>query len=299
MVNGRRQPNEVVRLTFLDNALPYYNQGLSVVPAQVVGKWPLVKWKPWQQITPDPEQLRIWAKRWPQANVAIITGRISGLVVIDIDRAHDGFATLEQLEQANGRITRSAVVETPSGGRHIYLQHPGGRVRPTAGVLGPGVDVRGDGGLVLAPPSRRASGQYRWIIGDPGQVPPMPEWLRLLVQPPPRVPREPVRPVRKPLPFAPHQHGYWQAALAGEVADLQQKTAGTCHGALVKSATRLGSLHHLGMTEADVDRIVEDLADAALTNAAEPRNRAKALETARECFENGTAYKRLPKGRAS
>jgi Bifunctional DNA primase/polymerase, N-terminal len=71
----------------------------------------------------------------------------------------------------------TAVVETPSGGWHVYMQHPGEHVAPSAGKLGPGLDIRGDGGIALLPPSRRGDGAYWWAIGGPSTVPAMPVWF--------------------------------------------------------------------------------------------------------------------------
>jgi len=70
-------PDDVV--TNLDAALAYCAAGWSVVPARVTGKRALVTWKPWQQTAPDPTQLRIWWRRWPRANLAVITGQVSGV----------------------------------------------------------------------------------------------------------------------------------------------------------------------------------------------------------------------------
>jgi hypothetical protein len=185
-------------MTALAWALAYEREGLSVVPARLVGKRALVPWKPWQQTAADREQLRIWWRRWPRANVAIITGRVSGLVVVDVDPAYGGWDTLAKVEADHQLLDRSAAVETPSGGRHYWLRHPGGRLsnsaKPIRDRYGPGVDIRGDGGLVLAPPSVRVAGEYSWRVGGPATIPEMPGWLVELLRPPP-APRRPTRPV--------------------------------------------------------------------------------------------------------
>jgi hypothetical protein len=179
-------------------ALSYERAGLSVVPARLVGKRPLVAWKPWQQTPADPDQLRIWWKRWPKANIAIITGAVSGLVVVDVDPAYSGPATLAAMEADHLLLDRSAAVETPSGGRHYWMRHPGGRLSNSNKAIrdryGAGVDIRGDGGLVLAPPSVRVAGCYSWRVGGPATIPQMPGWLVELLRPPPS-PRRPTRPV--------------------------------------------------------------------------------------------------------
>ena len=186
-----------------DAALAYCAAGWSVIPARVTGKRALVQWKPWQATAPDPEQLRIWWRRWPRANVAVITGRVSGVVVVDIDTGHGGLGTLTAME-ADHLLDRSATVETPSGGQHYWFRHPGGRLSNSAKAIrdryGPGVDIRGDGGLVLAPPSVRAAGEYRWRVGSPSTVPPMPAWLVDLLRTRPPEPRREVSEPSYPTP---------------------------------------------------------------------------------------------------
>ena len=113
--------------------------------------------------TTDPATIAAWWRRWPTANVAIRTGAASGLVVIDIDPPHGGDASLARLTTQHRDDVPAVSVRTGSGGSHIYLAHPGGLVRNTAGRLGDGIDVRGDGGYVIAPPSRHPSGgTYAW-----------------------------------------------------------------------------------------------------------------------------------------
>jgi hypothetical protein len=163
-------------------ALSYAQLGWSVVPAAIASKRALVPWKPWQQTPADLDQVRAWWHRWPRANVAVITGRVSNLVVLDLDTRHDGWASLAKLEATYGAVPDAATVETPSGGLHLYLRHPGGRVANSAGRLGDGLDTRGDGGLALAPPSRRYGGAYAWAVGGPETIPAMPEWLHELVR---------------------------------------------------------------------------------------------------------------------
>jgi Bifunctional DNA primase/polymerase, N-terminal len=94
-------------------ALDYYHQGWSVVPVAVAGKRALVPWKVWQHSRPDPDQLAAWWRRWPAANLAVVTGRVSGLVVVDVDVRHGGDRTLAELEAEHGDLPMLAMVETP------------------------------------------------------------------------------------------------------------------------------------------------------------------------------------------
>lgn len=108
----------------------------------------------------DPTQIRAWWERWPDANVGIATG--AGLVVIDIDPRSGGDDSIVDLRRSLGALPDTIESLTGGGGRHIYLSAPC-EVRNSAGVLGAGIDVRGDGGYVVAPPSTHASGRaYAW-----------------------------------------------------------------------------------------------------------------------------------------
>lgn len=141
----------------------------------------------------DPAQIRAWWKRWPLANVGIATGR--GLVVLDVDPRNDGAESLSDLLTSLGQLPDTVEVLTGGGGRHIYLSAvdtTAGKVfevRNSASVLGRGVDVRGDGGYVVAPPSSHQSGQpYRWEASSRPEEKPVapcpPAWLRALTDRP-------------------------------------------------------------------------------------------------------------------
>lgn len=94
---------------------------------------------------------------WPDANVAVVTGAISGIVVIDVDPRHGGDESVRDLE-----ITPTTTALTGGGGCHYIYQHPGSTIPNGANLL-PGIDVRGDGGYIIAPPSVHSSGrQYEW-----------------------------------------------------------------------------------------------------------------------------------------
>ncbi|RMD78796.1 MAG: DNA primase [Gammaproteobacteria bacterium] len=144
-------------------------------------KRPLVPWQSLQHHRPSPREVVRWFRRWPRANVGIVTGRISGLVVLDVDPAHGGEASLARLEEAHGPLPETVACRTGGGGRHLYFAHPGGVVRNRAG-LAQGLDLRGDGGYVVAPPSVHLSGaRYAWESGRSPweqELAPLPEWLR-------------------------------------------------------------------------------------------------------------------------
>ena len=107
--------------------------------------------------TLDEKEIRRWWATWPDANIGIATG--GGLVVLDVDPRHDGDSSLEALEGEYGEIvTRS--VRTGGGGLHLYLQGD----LPSRGAFRPGLDLKAEGGYVVAPPSLHVSErQYKWM----------------------------------------------------------------------------------------------------------------------------------------
>ena len=117
-----------------------------------------------------------WWETWPNANIAIATGTESGLVVLDVDVGVGGDASLCTFTDEHGRLPDTPTVLTGGGGLHYYFAHPGEIVRNSAGKLGAGLDIRGDGGYVVAPPSVHRSGSlYEWARAcEPA---PTPGWL--------------------------------------------------------------------------------------------------------------------------
>ena len=105
--------------------------------------------------TTDLGQIRLWWSRWPDANIGIPAGERSGLLILDVDVDHHGFASLNALEEEHGQFPKTLTVRTGGGGIHIYLKYPPGcEIRNSVGRVGLGLDVRGEGGYTIAPPSR-------------------------------------------------------------------------------------------------------------------------------------------------
>ncbi len=143
-----------------------------------------------KEATTDPAAIVAWWRKWPEANVGLATGPASGLLVIDIDPDKGGSESFAEVFDTHGDIPETVEVQTGGGGRHIYLAYPAGvRVANSSGKIGPGIDVRGDGGYVVAPPSlHRSGGQYGFVDGPAaGQLPPdrspcpAPDWLLSLL----------------------------------------------------------------------------------------------------------------------
>jgi hypothetical protein len=136
--------------------------------------------------TIDKVIIKAWWEKWPKANVAVLTGSASGIMVVDIDPRNGGDVSLKKLERlGNFPITPTAF--TGGGGLHFILEHPGNgaRIGNKSKLAGyEGVDFKGDGGYILAAPSRHMSGkQYTWKYPHIGtRVVPPPPWLKKIIE---------------------------------------------------------------------------------------------------------------------
>ncbi len=150
-------------------------------------KHPRIAWEWLQGDAVDEDQLRTWWTRWPDANVGVVTGAWSGVVVLDVDPRNGGDGSLAELERVGGAAPVTPESSTGGGGRHLWFRHPGRPVR--SAPLAAGLDVKGDGGVAIAPPSRHASGRrYEWIEGR------SPADVELAALPAWAVPQRPRRP---------------------------------------------------------------------------------------------------------
>jgi hypothetical protein len=174
--------------------------GWEVFPARFKktkeGKWQKFSWKSakssngcnWGKTTNPDEICKDFAKRNRTA-VGIATGIGSGIFVIETDTVegghdHDGSVALRELEAKYGKLPDTREAISPTGSRHRYYTHPGNGTWITSRAIAPGVDVKGDGGMVIAPPSVRPDvGAYRWLnalaIADLPAA-----WLELLIEKP-------------------------------------------------------------------------------------------------------------------
>lgn len=220
--------------------------------------------------TTDAAQIRSWWARWPDANVAVRTGEVSGIVVVDIDPDHGGEESLARLVSDHGALPPGRTVRTGSGGRHLYFSHPGTPVRNDAGRrLGPGIDIRGEGGYAIAPPSRHVSGARYTVASDGSLLPDFPAWLGDLLQrrDPPWRPPAPARDTDwSPSAWA-------RAALDGELRRLRDATVGTRNHTLNRIAFRVGQIVGGGhLDEGAVEQAL--LAQAAVIGLGEREARA-------------------------
>ncbi len=113
--------------------------------------------------TTEVETIKAWWADHPDANIGLPTGSENGIFVFDIDPKNGGDTSLSSLESEHGPLPATLKVKTGSGGQHFYFLYPKGGARNSAGKLGSGIDVRGDGGYVVAPPSMHVAGdRYSW-----------------------------------------------------------------------------------------------------------------------------------------
>ena len=158
-------------------AKKYVEQGWQVFPLQPRQKTPIVKWA--DVATTDEKMAVGWWDNDPDANIGIACGKRSGIVVLDVDVDKNGYESLAALRDEWGELPETAIAKTGGGGEHIFFKHPGIEIRNSAGKLGPGLDIRGDGGYVVAAPSIHPNGQsYEWVV-KPREVglADMPKWL--------------------------------------------------------------------------------------------------------------------------
>jgi len=179
-------------------ALEAVGRGWSVVPMHTAtagrcscgdpscpapGKHTHIAWKRRMREAATTEQVRQWWRRWPEANLGVVSGAVSGLVVLDIDPRHAGGDSLALFESIHGPVPHTVESLTGGGGQHLYFRHPGTAV--PCRTMAPGLDLKGDGGLVICPPSVHLSGRvYVWEAGcAPGELAlaELPRWLPALV----------------------------------------------------------------------------------------------------------------------
>ena len=122
--------------------------------------------RPWG-MSGDPMEIERDFRRWPDAGVGIPTGEVNRIFVLEADTVEghgvNGLAGLEALEARHGFLPATLMAESPSGSVHRYFNWPGKEIKNSTGRLARGVDVKGDGGMVVAPPTRTPKGRYRWL----------------------------------------------------------------------------------------------------------------------------------------
>jgi len=210
-------------------ALDLNRKGWAVFPCKPRSKQPATARGFHDAVANDPARINTWWAVFPDLNIGVATGAVSGFFVLDVD-GEQGEASLAKLEEQRGKLT--ATIEAITGkGRHCYYrigEH--GAVRNSAGQIAPGLDIRGDGGYVLAPPSIHPSGRaYAWSVDSANEFADAPEWLHELIN----ADRAPDGAKGKPLE-------HWHRVLTGTIHNGERNTT---------LASICGKLLHFGLTD--------------------------------------------------
>ena len=153
--------------TQLEAALEYAQRAIPVFPCNPLDKKPLTK-NGFKDATTDEQQIRAWWGQWPNALIGMPTGPRSGTWVLDVDvdsaKGTDGTIALAKLIAQHGVLPPTLTSITPRTGRHfLFTWDSAVEIRNSTSKVGPGIDVRGDGGYICLPPSPRADGvRYQW-----------------------------------------------------------------------------------------------------------------------------------------
>jgi hypothetical protein len=173
--------------TVFEAAPDYARCGIPVFPCNPIDKRPLTS-NGFKDATRDETQILAWWQQYPNAMIGAPMGPASGLWAIDLDvdptKKIDGKATLDQLVAQRGPLPLTWATVTPRGGRHLlFAWDPNVEIRNSASKIGPGIDVRGNGGYICLPPSRNATGgTYQWESGGPQNAALAPPWLIALAK---------------------------------------------------------------------------------------------------------------------
>jgi len=160
-------------MDLIDHALNYHRYGFSVVPIEPNGKRPIIKWTEFQERISNENEIRNWWNKNPNLNIGIITGKLSGVTVMDIDNDN-------ALEIAKDKGLPKCPIVRTGRGYHFYFKFGGESNFQKRDDL-PGIDLRGDGGIIVMPPSNHSSGKkYEWLnkfCDFKDNLPCLPEWL--------------------------------------------------------------------------------------------------------------------------
>lgn len=299
--------------TFADYARAAARRGWPVFPLRPGSKQPAIR--AWEKAaTTDQEQILLWWRQWPQANIGIATGR-AGLVVIDLDTPKpgetpppewakpgivDGFDVLADLAEASGvkkLMLDTFIVRTRRGGTHLYYAAPSGlRLGNTSESLGWKVDTRACGGYVVGPGSR--------VTGDDGAIgdytpvcteapAPLPGWLAARLTPPGASPAEASHggadAVLAAVATGPtgRRSAYAASALRGEVDKVLHAPHGQRNQSLYIAAVSLGQLAAQGLLDAsEITAALQQAAEAANARG-EPNSPREIAATIRSGLNRG------------
>jgi putative DNA primase/helicase len=277
------------RQELLEAALGYARRGLRVIPVQWLypdgscacprgAECPSAAKHPvhddWPEVaTTDPELISRWwrpeasrgviVREWfPFANIGIVTGRQSGIFVLDVDQYAGGMQSLAGYERRNGELPETRIHSTGRGGTHYFFAHPGFDVRNSAAkVLGKGLDIRGEHGFVVAPPSRSSHGAYELNPAHDIAPVPAPDWLLEILSSHDKGQNGSALSGQMVTEATGAARRYAEAAVKAEAEKMRNAPEGSRNDTLNECAFALGTLGGAGL-------LSEDAAWAALREAA-------------------------------
>ena len=250
-------------------ALALARRGLAVFPLKPRDKIPL-SLHGCKDATCSPERIEEWWKQWPDANIRVATGSASSVWVLDIDGMPDELS-LRKIENSHGaKLPDTVEAITGGGGRHLYFSLPdfedAPAIRNSVKTLGQGIDVRGEGGYVVAPPSTHKNGRkYVWSADSDSECAQAPIWFVRLVASPRVADLDTRRPDK-----------HWaDIARNGAIEGTRNHSLASLAGFLLRSGVRpditfelmLGwnsSRNHPPLSDAEVERTVISIAEREL-----------------------------------
>ncbi len=244
----------------LDHALDLAGLGWQVFPCRPTGpkaKAPFTE-HGHLEATTDPDQIRAWWARWPDAMIGAPVP--AALIVLDVDPRHGGDVGLAQLEAGHGALpaTLTTISGRGDGGRHLYFRRPAGAVTSTR--LPKGIDLKAAGYCIVPPSLHPATGRpYEWLDADPVSLP---SWLREVLRPNPPKLRS-IRPA------------FTAGSGRGLVNFVARQPDGQRHKALYWAANR-------ALDDNRLDQIEDDLVAASVATGEDEKEARRNIATARE-----------------
>ena len=174
-----------MRSAFEDLAQQFLDRNIAVFPIAEDAKVPLTN-HGFKDASVDAKQIRKWGKQFPDSNLGIPTGKVSNLVIIDLDRKNekDGVAAFRKLCKRLGiKPPKTYKLQTPSGGRHLYFKSKfADEIINSVSALGDGIDIRSEGGYAVGERSEIDGNRYSCISGNLDSITTLPGKLRREIQ---------------------------------------------------------------------------------------------------------------------
>ena len=317
MLNHDETPNNPMLVA----ALEYAARGWSIFPVPVGTKKShksaarTASGERWGA-TRDPDEIRADFRQWPGANIGLPCGPDNGIFCLECDtvaggHAADGIASLRDLESKLGILPTTLMAHSPSGSLHYYFLYPPGiEIKNSASQVGPGIDIRGIGGMMIVPPSRKPGvGVYEWL-NPTVPICAAPAWLLDLLtavvvpesDPQPTISEQAKAKIKPPpnyfeslAEFEDARIAGWGAsALANEAAEVAATALGARNDRLNKAAFNLGRIVGADWSPLTAQEVTDQLMNAAMANGSiRDSGRQAALATIKSGLDKGILKPRL------